>query len=231
MKKISPEIALFHGSPVQVPVPKHGKGNPCNDYGLGFYCTEQKELACEWACPVEADGFVNCYVLATGGLSFVDLDSEGYGTLAWMATLVANRRFDTTTPLMDEAKSFLLECHAPDLSQADVVSGYRADDSYFSFARAFLDNRISLRQLERALRLGNLGKQVVAISPRAFDALSFVGAEAVDASLWHARRCARDGEARRAYRKMTAEHDVRMDDLFVLDLMREAGWRGLKGGA
>ncbi|MBR2627880.1 MAG: DUF3990 domain-containing protein, partial [Peptococcaceae bacterium] len=38
--------------------------------------------------------------------------------------------------------------------------GYRADDSYFSFANAFLNNTLSLRQLEKAMMLGKHGEQV-----------------------------------------------------------------------
>ena len=39
--------------------------------------------------------------------------------------------------------------------------GYRADDSYFSFANAFLNNTISLEQLRKAMYLGKLGKPEV----------------------------------------------------------------------
>ena len=41
-----------------------------------------------------------------------------------------------------------------------MVIGYRADDSYFSFARAFVNNEISLEQLSYAMRLGKLGELV-----------------------------------------------------------------------
>ncbi|MBQ0007004.1 MAG: DUF3990 domain-containing protein, partial [Alistipes sp.] len=36
---------IYHGSPLIIEVPEFGKGNPMNDYGLGFYCTEDIELA------------------------------------------------------------------------------------------------------------------------------------------------------------------------------------------
>lgn len=231
MKAEREHIRLYHGSPVQVPAPRFGVGNPRNDYGLGFYCTEQHDLACEWACPTEKGGFANRYALDMTGLELLDLQASPYGTLSWIATLVANRRFEATTPLVFEAKRFLMSEYSVDLTKADVVTGYRADDSYFSFARAFLDNRLPLRQLDEALRLGNLGTQVVLISPRAFEALAFEGAEAVEGSIWHARRWARDSEARAAYRAMVVQGDVRLDDVFVLDLMRAARWPGLTGGA
>ena len=37
-------LVLYHGSPLIIEVPEFGKENPMNDYGLGFYCTEDIEL-------------------------------------------------------------------------------------------------------------------------------------------------------------------------------------------
>ena len=39
---------LYHGSQRIIKTPVFGEGNPRNDYGLGFYCTESPELAKEW---------------------------------------------------------------------------------------------------------------------------------------------------------------------------------------
>lgn len=98
----------------------------------------------------------------------------------------------------EAAKSYVAARYPAELGKADVIIGYRADDSYFSFARAFLENRISLAQLERAMKLGGLGRQVVAVSEAAFGALTFAGAETAPASQWHERRMAagREGPAR-----------------------------------
>ena len=68
----------------------------------------------------------------------------------WLALLVNNRRFDLSTPIMRQgfyhlSKNFLL-----DVSNYDLIKGYRADDSYFSFAEAFLSNQISYKQLHEA---------------------------------------------------------------------------------
>ena len=213
-------MKLFHGSRIVVDQPRFGAGNPRNDYGLGFYCTESYELACEWACPDRTDGFVNECLLDESGLAVCDLDAEPYGTLHWLAVLVGHRGFNETTPLMSNMKRLLLDRYDVDLQEADVVIGYRADDSYFSFARAFLDNRISLRQLERAMRLGGLGKQVVIRSERAFSQLSFLGATAVPADIWNTRRMSRDREARSEFAAMVQAGEFRADDVFALDLLR-----------
>lgn len=214
-------MRLYHGSQAIVEKPQHGMGNPRNDYGLGFYCTESKTLAQEWACPEPRDGFANSYELDTGGLRILDLDESPYNTLHWLTLVLTNRRFECTTPLMMQAKTHLLKKYAIDLQNVDVIAGYRADDSYFSFARAFLDNRLSLRQLEQALRFGKLGRQIVLISDRAFSAIRFTGAERVDGLLWHPRRMERDVQARREYQEMVAEAEVLPDDVFVLDLVRK----------
>ena len=56
----------------------------------------------------------------------------------------------------------------------DLITGYRADDSYFSYAKDFLNNVISVSQLSQAMKLGELGEQIVLMSPKAFDKIKFI---------------------------------------------------------
>lgn len=43
---------IYHGSSEIIEKPEFGYGKPYNDYGLGFYCTEQIDMAREWGvCP------------------------------------------------------------------------------------------------------------------------------------------------------------------------------------
>ena len=196
---------LYHGSTLIIQRPVYGKGNPENDYGLGFYCTREQELAKEWACAEEDDGFANRYQLETDGLSCLHLNGEGYHILNWLAILLENRRFDLSSPVAVRARQYILDTFLPDYKGFDLIEGYRADDSYFSFSRAFLANGITLKQLRRAMCLGKLGEQVVLRTPAAFDAISFVEAVPVDASIYHIRRLSRDRNAREDYRKMLTE--------------------------
>ena len=55
------KLTIYHGSPEIIEKPQFGKGKTYNDYGRGFYCTEHIELAKEWACTEDVDGFVNKY--------------------------------------------------------------------------------------------------------------------------------------------------------------------------
>ena len=165
------------------------------------------------------DGFANRYTLATNGLTFLDLSQLPYTILNWLALLVENRRFQPTTTVAAQGIEYLKQVFLPDTSQSDVIVGYRADDSYFSFARAFVNNAISLDQLAEAMRLGELGKQIVLTSPQAFAALRFQGCEIARASTYHVLRNERDRTAREAYRRNSAEADL--DGLFMRDIIRE----------
>ena len=145
--------------------------------------------------------------------------SPPYTILNWLALLVENRRFQPTTTVAAQGIEYLKQVFLPDTSQSDVIVGYRADDSYFSFARAFVNNAISLDQLAEAMRLGELGKQIVLTSPQAFAALRFQGCEIARASTYHVLRNERDRTAREAYRRNSAEADL--DGLFMRDIIRE----------
>ena len=92
-----------------------------------------------------------------------------------------------------------------DLSIYDTVIGYRAYDSYFSFARAFLSNTISLSQLSFAMHLGKLGEQVVLKSENSYQNIRFIGYEPVNASMWYPARMKRDKLARQSYFRQDRE--------------------------
>lgn len=201
-------MIVYHGSPYLVSVPMFGEGNPHNDYGLGFYCTENLELAKEWACPDGRDGFANQYRLDAESLSCMDLCSKQYNILNWMAILVKNRVFDISYPIAARGKQYLMDNFLPNYEDYDIIKGYRADDSYFSFTRAFLSNTITLGQLSRAMRLGNLGIQIVLRSPLAFDSIWKECSYHAQASEYHVKRVSRDRRAREGYLKMLEEPET-----------------------
>ncbi len=197
---MSESLTVFHGSSRIVEKPIWGEGNPHNDYGLGFYCTESLELAKEWGASDETDGFANEYELDTSGLTCLDLNSGSYCILHWLAILLENRTFRVSGDIAPLAREFILDRFAVDYRSQDILRGYRADDSYFSFANAFLNNALTLDRLEQAMALGNLGEQVVLLSEKAFSQLRFISAHGADKSVYFPRKMARDSEARSIYR-------------------------------
>lgn len=218
-------MILYHGSPKMMEVPQYGFGSKENDYGLGFYCTQSNDLAKEWACPTVQRGFSNKYELDMDGLRVLYLNGEGYHILNWIAILLQNRIFSKRSPVARQAKNYILQEFLPDISGYDVIIGYRADDSYFSYAKDFLNNAISVNQLSQAMKLGELGElgeQVVLKSEKAFERIRFLGYEIADGSIYNPRRMAREDRARKAYlTNHGADFSVVSNEIYVLDMIRE----------
>lgn len=168
-------ITIFHGSEKIVEQPVFGAGKRNNDFGLGFYCTASEALAKEWAVSSLRDGFVNRYTLDTEYLNILNLNSPDYTILNWIAVLVEHRLFAIKTPVARRAKRYLIDHFGVNVNSYDLITGYRADDSYFDYAESFLNNGISVEQLAQAMRLGKLGEQIVVKSKFAFSRLKFEG--------------------------------------------------------
>ena len=216
-------MILYHGSDKIIKSPEFGVGNPKNDYGLGFYCTEHLDLAKEWACSEGRDGFANMYTLNLEDLKVLDLQSDDYHILNWLAILLHNRTFVLKSGLPAEAHSYILENFLPDYRDFDVIRGYRADDSYFSFTQDFINNTISLRQLRKAMFLGKLGEQIVIKSMRAFSYLKFEKPIVAANEVYYPNKVARDRSARNAFRIEKTLTPV-IDDVYVIDIIRN-GWK------
>ena len=211
---------LYHGSSSIIENPLFGYGKPYNDYGLGFYCTESVEMAKEWGVGKNQDGYANCYELECDGLKILDLNGPEYCILHWLAVLLQNREFDTPSSLAFEAKEYLKHTFAVDYETYDAIIGYRADDSYFSFAQDFLNGTISYRQLNNAMHLGKLGQQFVLKSQTAFERIRFTGCETAESSQWYAKKMLRDKTARREY--FDAERNRRQrGDIYITQILDE----------
>ncbi len=217
------KIIVYHGSSKIIEKPIWGMGNPNNDYGLGFYCTENEELAKEWACSSESDGYANKYSLDLTDLSVLSLTNGEYNILNWLFVLLENRQFRISGDIATQAKEYIFNNFAIDYKKYDVIKGYRADDAYFSFANAFLNNTISVSQLEKAMVLGKLGEQVVAISQKAFDAFEFMEATVAPNEMYLPKKMARDSAARDEFKKEKSRGSV-LTEKYILDIIRE-GWK------
>ena len=190
---------LYHGSSMIIEKPKYGYGKIYNDYGLGFYCTDSLEMAKEWGVSDGKNGYANCYELECENMKILDLNDSNFCILHWLALLIENREFDVPSGLALEAKEYILTNFSVPYNEYDAIIGYRADDSYFSFAQDFINGTISFRQLNNAMHLGKLGQQFVLKSKKAFDKIRFVGYEIAESNEWYAKKMLRDKTARREY--------------------------------
>ena len=213
-------MLVYHGSDHIIEKPAYNGSKRTNDYGYGFYTTENIELAKEWACGDQRNGFANIYEFNPEGLTILRLNSPEYTILNWLAILTKYRSYWQNGSIAEEAKKYLQQHFFVDPAPYDVIIGYRADDSYFTFAQDFVAGAISLKKLSEAMRLGKLGEQIVLKSEKAFEHIHFVGAETADAETYYEKKALRDREARRAYRS-TRQTSNSLDELYMIDIMRE----------
>lgn len=211
---------LYHGSSNIIEKPLYGYGKPYNDYGLGFYCTDSIDMAKEWGVGKEQNGYANCYEIECDGLRILNLNAPEYCILHWLTVLLQNREFDIPSGLALEAKEYLIANFNVDYQSCDAIIGYRADDSYFSFAQDFINGTISYRQLNNAMHLGQLGQQFVLKSQTAFERIRFIGSETANSGEWYAKKMLRDKTARREY--FSVERSKRQrGDLYITQIMDE----------
>lgn len=212
-------LTIYHGSQKIVETPTFGEGRKNNDFGLGFYCTESNELAKEWAVSSLRDGFSNRYTMDTEFLNILRLNSPAYTILNWMAVLVEHRIFSIKTPVAKRAKAYLIQNFGVNVNAYDLITGYRADDSYFDYAEAFINNAITVEQLAKAMRLGKLGEQIVIKSKFAFSKIRFEGFEPAGKDTYYVLRKTRDDSANQSYLDILEEET---DGLYMQDIMRGA---------
>lgn len=167
-------MILYHGSKDIIEKPIYGQGKKYNDYGLGFYCTDNIELAKEWGTSFERSGYANRYQIDCTELKILDLNDDKYCILHWLAILLSNREFDTPAGLALEAKEFLKKNFMLDYKEYDIIKGYRADDSYTQVVEAFLLNQINIFEVEHLFYKGSLGNQIFLKSKKAFEHIEWL---------------------------------------------------------
>lgn len=158
-------------------------------------------------------------MLDTEHLNILSLNSPSYTVLNWIAVLVEHRLFSIKTPVARRAKRYLIDNFGVNVNAFDLITGYRADDSYFDYAESFLNNGISVEQLARAMQLGKLGEQIVIKSKFAFSRVKFEGFDLAEKDPYYILRKSRDDEANQLYLKMLEEEG---DGLYIQDIMRGA---------
>lgn len=152
------KIILFHGTSEKKVVPTFGCGDDKHDYGKGFYLTENKELAKEWAVcrPNEKNGWVHKYELDVEGLKILDFQENN--VLCWLAELMKHRNAADSKRYRMLSQKFIAK-YGIDTSGYDVIKGWRADASYFYIAKEFVRDNVDIDILEELLLLGGLGIQ------------------------------------------------------------------------
>lgn len=205
-------MRLYHGSKRIVKEPAPGFGNFRNDFGEGFYCTDDRMFAGGWAAADGTNGIINSYTVDTSGLNILRLGTDFRSVLLWLRILMEHRAFRSETLWMDQRFDWIQRNVPLETEGYDILVGPAADDSRFSFAQRFLCNQIPLEDL--SIVLSGTALQYVLRSPEAFDALEFKGFEMADAKDYITWAVERDHSARNAV------SDSGLDGLFMSDLLR-----------
>lgn len=173
-------MLFYYGADKIVDKPIYNYGNSSNDYGLGFYLTTDKRMAELWASKNKNGGYVIKYELDINELNVLYLNnSDKESVLKWISLLIRHRFSNDDYERAKSTIDFLSNKYYVDLSNYDLIVGYRADDSYFSYSRDFVFNDLSLEMLKKAMELGNLGLQYVLKSKKAFDKIKIISYEKV----------------------------------------------------
>lgn len=170
-------MILYHGNRSETLEPGYDVGDKDNDYGSGFYTTPERELGMEWAMSSYSKGdkgYLHTFTLDLNGLKVLNLVE--LSSLHWVAELFYNRYWneEDREAYKDIIDAFIKK-YKLNTKVYDVIVGYRADDSYFTYAEDFVRGAIYKETLEKALRNGQLGIQVFIKSKKAFSHLSRVG--------------------------------------------------------
>lgn len=148
-------IKLFHGSDKEVVKPIYGVGSADSDYGSGFYLTDDYDIAKIWGASNKEGGYVNTYKLDLSNMKVLWLNHANKNdVLVWLALLCANRVDRETRLSSKEEIDFLISHFLLKVEEYDVIIGYRADDSYYLYTRAFLRNELPFELLKEAMELG-----------------------------------------------------------------------------
>ncbi len=210
-------MKIFHGSDKIITSPTYGFGKENNDYGKGFYTTDDFDVASLWALKNENGGYVNAYELDLNDLNVLNLaNSDEEDVLTWIAILTKFRFSFEDRNRFQERIDLLNELFPTDLEKIDVIIGYRADDSYFAYSRDFLANDLSLEILSSAMKLGKLGKQIVLISNKAFNKISFLESNVILHSEEYAKL---REETNDEYKKLKISDND--NNTFIRDILRK----------
>jgi hypothetical protein len=211
---------LYHGSENIIKLPVFGGGKVYNDYGQGFYTTLNKSMAGEWAVlTTKKDGYINEYEYDYTDLNILRLDETD--VKHWIALLMEYREGNYRNPLVYDTIKQFKALYSPDISNYDIIIGWRADDSYFRYVQDFALGLLSIENLMRAIKFGNLGTQVCLKSEEAFNEsrIKFKTTTNAEMNVYYEQAETRDKEARTAYYDMAREHGASTGTL-IRDLLK-----------
>lgn len=149
------KLKLYHGSRDEIVNPKLGRRTTDKEYGDGFYMTQDREKAKEWALsnnPIKCEGYVHEYELDTDGLEVCFIEEE-YGLFELLAIISKNKEYLRNIISTKEMAIELIEKYYDEyFEEYDIVVGHRFDGRYMHFIEKAIQGEISIEYLEELLK-------------------------------------------------------------------------------
>lgn len=149
------KIIVYHGSNVEVPVPRILQNGFYKDFGYGFYCTSYEKQAKRWAMTRKGESILNRYEYRLYPdlkvLSFVEMTDE------WL--------------------DFVVDCRRGIEHAYDIVEGPMADDQIWNFVEGFAAGRIPREAFWGLVKFNYPTHQIVLCTEAALSTLTFEGSE------------------------------------------------------
>ena len=148
---------VYHGSNVEVSIPRILQNGFYKDFGYGFYCTSYEKQAKRWAMTKKGASVMNRYEY---------MPRQDLKIL----------KFDEMT---DEWLDFVADCRRGIEHDYDIVEGPMADDTVWNYVNDFLAGRINRKQFWVLAEFKYPTHQISFHTLSALDCLTFVKSEVV----------------------------------------------------
>ena len=149
------KMIVYHGSNVEVPVPRILQNGFYKDFGYGFYCTSYEKQEKRWAMTRKGESILNRYEYRLHPdlkvLSFVEMTDE------WL--------------------DFVVDCRRGIEHAYDIVEGPMADDQIWNFVEGFVAGRIPREAFWGLVKFNYPTHQIVFCAEAALSTLTFEGSE------------------------------------------------------
>lgn len=146
------KIILYHGTASIFDIPDISYSREDIDFGVGFYCTEDLEMAKMWAAHKKRS-IVNVYELDLSNLNIYHFKADE----EWLAFIQGNRMWDKIE----------------DYSSYDILMGPTADDKLFTTLNRYMDGEYTAEMAIAIINIMGYNNQVVLKNKKAIQQIKY----------------------------------------------------------
>ena len=149
------KMIVYHGSNVEVPVPRILQNGFYKDFGYGFYCTSYEKQAKRWAMTRKGESILNRYEYR----------------------LHPDLKVMSFAEMTDEWLDFVVDCRSGIEHDYDIVEGPMADDQIWDYVEDYLNKKISKEAFWELVKFKYPKHQIVFCTERSLENIHYEGSE------------------------------------------------------